>query len=194
MRTRPIFQLGKQSLRYSNFMNTKVLTLIAMTLILSACNGGFEASSALGIDSSQGASGTVTLPSAGADGCYNMDANTCLVFKATNTQRAANGLVALVYCQACTEMAYEQSKDMSDKNYLSHDRANETFAQRCKRFNIQSGCGENIAQGYTPESVVTGWMVSPAHRDNILSPNYKSLGIGLYNGYATQVFYTNTNR
>ncbi|UYL09811.1 CAP domain-containing protein [Bdellovibrio sp. SKB1291214] len=177
-------------------MNTKVLTLtmVAMMLSLTACNGGFEASSALGIDSAQGSNGSVTLPSAGADGCYGMDANTCLVFKATNTQRVANGLAALVYCQACTQMAFEQSKDMSDRQYFDHERPDETFSHRVARFGLTAGCAENIAQGYTPETVVTGWMVSPGHRNNILNGNYKSLGIGLYNGYATQVFYAGTNR
>lgn len=177
-------------------MNTKVLTLtiVAMMLSLTACNGGFEAGSALGIDSAQGSDGAVTLPSAGADGCYGMDANTCLVFKATNTQRIANGLAALVYCQACTQMAYEQSKDMSDRKYFDHERPDETFSHRVARFGLSAGAGENIAQGYSAETVVTNWMVSPGHRNNILSSSYKSLGIGLYNGYSTQVFYTGTNR
>ncbi|WP_413558232.1 CAP domain-containing protein [Bdellovibrio sp. HCB209] len=176
-------------------MSTKVFTTIAMMLSLTACNGGFEASEVLGLDSSQGSyTGGSEAPAAGADNCYQMDANTCLVFKSTNAQRAVNGLAPLAYCHSCTQMAYEQSKDMNDKNYLSHDRSSESFAARCSRFGLSSGCGENIAQGYAVEAVVAGWMVSPGHRNNILSSGYKSLGIGLYNGYATQVFYTGTNR
>lgn len=43
--------------------------------------------------------------------------------------------------------------------------------------------GENIATGYpTPRDVVTGWMHSAGHCSNILSPNYRDLGIGV-NGH-----------
>jgi uncharacterized protein YkwD len=43
--------------------------------------------------------------------------------------------------------------------------------------------GENIAAGYpTPEAVVSGWMSSPEHRDNILSPDYTEIGVGVANG------------
>jgi hypothetical protein len=39
---------------------------------------------------------------------------------------------------------------------------------------------ENIAAGYpTPEAVVQGWMSSPGHRANLLSPRYTEIGIGL---------------
>ncbi len=45
--------------------------------------------------------------------------------------------------------------------------------------------GENIAAGYdTPEAVVAGWMSSPGHRANILSPAYTEIGIGVSSGAA----------
>src|SRR5919109_1185606 len=59
-----------------------------------------------------------------------------------------------------------------------------------------SAIGENIAAGYpTPEAVVAGWMSSPGHRANILSPNFTEIGIGLaqggkYGSYWTQDFGT----
>ena len=53
--------------------------------------------------------------------------------------------------------------------------------------------GENIAYGQrTPEAVMNAWMNSDGHRSNILSSNYKSIGVGcyVYNGtlYWTQIF------
>jgi len=52
--------------------------------------------------------------------------------------------------------------------------------------------GENIAYGpTTPEAVVKGWMNSPGHKENILRPEYKSIGIGYYKGstsYWVQLF------
>lgn len=42
------------------------------------------------------------------------------------------------------------------------------------------GLGENIAAGQdSPEAVVESWMNSPGHRDNMLNPQYREIGIGL---------------
>lgn len=54
--------------------------------------------------------------------------------------------------------------------------------------------GENIAAGAkTPEAVMNVWMNSAGHRDNILNPNYKEIGVGVASGgrygmYWVQVF------
>ena len=41
----------------------------------------------------------------------------------------------------------------------------------------------SIAAGYaTPEEVVAGWMNSPGHRENILSPNFTEMGVGMTSG------------
>ncbi|MCL2116661.1 MAG: CAP domain-containing protein [Methanobrevibacter sp.] len=51
---------------------------------------------------------------------------------------------------------------------------------------------ENIANGQkTPKSVMNSWMNSPMHRNNILNPRYKSIGIGYIGGntpYWVQLF------
>ena len=42
--------------------------------------------------------------------------------------------------------------------------------------------GENIAYGYgSASAVMTGWMNSTGHRDNILTAGYKSIGVSCYN-------------
>jgi len=45
-----------------------------------------------------------------------------------------------------------------------------------------SSSGENIAVGYTSgrEVVDTGWMHSAGHRENILRPSYRLMGIGAH--------------
>ena len=47
--------------------------------------------------------------------------------------------------------------------------------------------GENIAAGQSsPEEVVESWMNSQGHRENILNPSFKYLGLGYaYNEYST---------
>ena len=45
---------------------------------------------------------------------------------------------------------------------------------------VYQAAGENIAQGQrNPEAVMTSWMNSPDHRKNIMSSNYKHIGVGV---------------
>ena len=59
-----------------------------------------------------------------------------------------------------------------------------------------NGVGENVAYGYTTGAAVTaGWMGSSGHRQNILNPDYRLLGVGAAQDadgrwYAAQVFGT----
>ncbi|MEH7453636.1 CAP domain-containing protein [Gottfriedia acidiceleris] len=49
--------------------------------------------------------------------------------------------------------------------------------------------GENIAHGQTTANeVMTDWMNSTGHRTNIMSPNFKQIGIGKVGTYWTQQF------
>jgi uncharacterized protein YkwD len=43
--------------------------------------------------------------------------------------------------------------------------------------------GENLAGGQTTAaSVVADWMDSPGHRDNILDPRWRDMGVGVRTG------------
>jgi uncharacterized protein YkwD len=43
--------------------------------------------------------------------------------------------------------------------------------------------GENLAAGQTsPEQVVTQWMNSPGHRENMLQERFTEVGVGLREG------------
>lgn len=58
------------------------------------------------------------------------------------------------------------------------------------------GCGENVAYGYsTPEAVMSAWMDSGGHRENILNQDYTNIGVGYFKdnrgrGYWAQIFTT----
>lgn len=52
-----------------------------------------------------------------------------------------------------------------------------------------SRVAENVAQGQpSPEQVVSSWMNSPEHRQNLLNPEYQHLGVGYANAFWTQKF------
>lgn len=113
-----------------------------------------------------------------------------------NKERAKYGLKPLTANWEVARVARYKSEDMRDKNYFSH--TSPTYGSpfdMLKSFGIQySYAGENIAAGQTTaQSVVTAWMNSEGHRKNILSSNFKEIGVGYakggsYGHYWTQMF------
>lgn len=56
---------------------------------------------------------------------------------------------------------------------------------------IWRAVGENVAMGFTSEdAVMKGWLGSSGHCKNIMSANYKELGVGRAGNYWTQNFAT----
>ena len=106
-----------------------------------------------------------------------------------NQTRASNGLATLCVHEALTQAAQYHSQDMIDKGYFSHNSYDgESYSARLERFGYDSyeEVGENIAWGTGtnayPDSTFQSWMNSSQHRENILSPNYREVGIGTATG------------
>ena len=112
-------------------------------------------------------------------------ATLCLI----NIQRVQYGLGALTANSVLQSAALQHSQDMVNHNFFSHDSSSgEDFEDRILRFNYaplntQWVAGENIAWGTlslsTPDAIVVSWMNSPEHRANILSGDFKELGVGV---------------
>lgn len=103
------------------------------------------------------------------------------LLKLTNAERARYNLPALILNSRLGTAAQLHAKDMATHNYFSHTGLNgSTLASRANDAGYDYRyIGENIAKGYqTPEQVVTGWMNSKGHRDNILNSNYTEVGFG----------------
>lgn len=100
----------------------------------------------------------------------------------TNAARAANGLAPLVLDDAVTAVAQNWSATQAREGRMYH---NPQYSSQIP--GGWSRAAENVASGYSPSTVVAGWMGSPGHRANILG-DYTTIGIGYVNGYATQVF------
>jgi uncharacterized protein YkwD len=108
---------------------------------------------------------------------------------AVNEQRVQNGLAPLTLNTVLQGAALEHSQDMVQHHFFSHDsNSGEDFEDRILRFqyaptNVQFVAGENLAWGTlslsTPDAIVTSWMNSPEHRANMLSPDFKELGVGV---------------
>lgn len=118
------------------------------------------------------------------------------VVQLVNEERAKAGLDLLYMDNKISDVARLKSKDMADLNYFAHNSPTYGMAgDMLLRYGITwSAWGENIASGQdTPQEVVTAWMNSPSHRENILSPYFTFIGVGYYVGadgtpYWTQMF------
>jgi len=120
------------------------------------------------------------------------------VLDLTNAERQNAGLPPLAPSPQLTQAAQTYSQVLASSDCFAHTCGPvPDFAAR----DAQAGyatfrdIGENIAAGYaTPEEVVAGWMASPGHRENILSPDFTDMGVGMVSGggqygiYWTQEF------
>ncbi|MFJ3921861.1 CAP domain-containing protein [Streptomyces sp. NPDC090022] len=110
-----------------------------------------------------------------------------------NKERAKAGCSALTVNAKLTAAAQGHSQDMAAHSTMSHTGSDGSDpGRRITRAGYTwSTYGENVAYGYSsPEQVMTGWMNSPGHRQNILNCSFKEIGVGLAqpNSYWTQAF------
>lgn len=107
------------------------------------------------------------------------------VIRLTNEQRAANGLTALSENPSLDSAAQAKGNDMLAKGYWAHFAPDGTSPWS---FFLSFGykyryAGENLARDFSDAgSAVNAWMNSPSHKENILNPNYREIGIGVVEG------------
>src|ERR1043166_189631 len=110
------------------------------------------------------------------------------VLSEMNSYRAKQGLAPLRFDPRLVLAAGDRMQDMEDLQYWSHDapdgRAPVVWLKpRGYDFRF---AGENLATGFeTVELLVQGWMESPGHRANIMSPDYDDVGIAVIDGSTT---------
>ena len=139
-----------------------------------------------------------------ADDCAGADVvpaadNVAVVGQATlcllNQQRAANGIGPLVENAALSTASAGYSQRMVAQGFFGHESPDGgTLVQRLTDAGYLGDddawvVGENIGWGQaslaTARSMVTAWMNSPGHRENLLSADYTQVGLGLALGTPT---------
>ena len=112
------------------------------------------------------------------------------VIEWTNTQREKYGLPVFRENPKLNAMAQSKAEDMLQNQYFAHESPlGEGAGDLAKVFAYEFlAIGENLAMGnfQNDESLVEAWMASPGHRENILSPTYREIGVavqkGIFNG------------
>jgi hypothetical protein len=101
------------------------------------------------------------------------------VIKLTNEKRAENGLLPLTENSTLSAAAQAKGADMLNKGYWAHFAPDGTSPWS---FFLSFGYKYRYRDFSSAGSAVDAWMNSPTHRDNILNPNYKEVGIGVVEG------------
>jgi len=112
----------------------------------------------------------------------------CLI----NDERASYGLQPVTPSDQLRDAAMSHSREMISQSYFEHTSpAGLTFMERIEATGYMRGArawtvGENLVWGTgplsTPQALVTAWMNSPPHRENLLRPTYREIGIAALPG------------
>jgi hypothetical protein len=102
-----------------------------------------------------------------------------------NSERRSKGLLPLSENPILDQSAYLKAKDILEKGYFSHwspEGTSPWYWFRAVGYDYQFA-GENLAIGFLDSKEVhEALMSSLSHRQNILNPNYKEIGIAVLKG------------
>jgi len=104
------------------------------------------------------------------------------IIELTNKERLAQGLEQLETSEILNQTAALKLHDMFDKNYFAHNSPENVKPWHWFKtvgYNY-TYAGENLAMNFIEaEDAIKAWMNSPSHRDNIVSDNYKEIGVAV---------------
>jgi uncharacterized protein YkwD len=116
----------------------------------------------------------------------NADSMRDRVWELLNNERTRNGLEPLARDAVLEAEAEQYACEMIYYDFFAHENpvTGSTLGDRAAAFEYDYWMiGENLAAGQTsPEQVVTDWMNSPGHRENMLQERYTEVGVGLREG------------
>ena len=106
------------------------------------------------------------------------------IIKAVNDERKSRALPELSYSAELSEAAKIRAKEISVS--YGHFRPDNSWWRTVSELAM----GENIAKGQaSPYDVMAEWMLSDGYRENILSTEYKTIGVGYYYDSNTDTYY-----
>ncbi len=119
------------------------------------------------------------------------EVNEQAMFALVNNERSKSGVAPLTWREDVVPSARGHAKDMWQREYFGHVSPDgETVGDRLAEEEVDfTLAGENLALAPTLETAHTGLMNSQGHRENILEPRFKQMGIGVIdNGIYGKMF------
>ena len=107
--------------------------------------------------------------------------STQILLENMNQARLQQGLSALSIDAGLAQAAQRHADLMVESGMLEHQLPGEPgLAERCNAAGGHfSSIAENIAEGGSLKDIHASWMQSQAHRDNIVTPGFTAVGIGV---------------
>jgi len=165
--------------------------MVGLAVSLSAC--GDRSAGVVGPPAGSGGSPVAVGPVAGGQtGGAGPTADEQQILSEVNAVRAQARDCGSVHFAAAGPLTWNaqlataarlHSQDMADRSYFAHDTPDGVTPQtRMERagYTGWTATGENIAAGYTVSKVMAGWLASPGHCENIMRPQFRELGVGIY--------------
>lgn len=103
----------------------------------------------------------------------------------TNKEREKMGLSKLTFNTTLSQAAEAKAFNMFEENYWSHfsPSGKDPWGFINARGYKFSYAGENLARNFTSsDEVVTAWMNSPTHKENIVNSKYQDIGVAVLEG------------
>jgi len=101
------------------------------------------------------------------------------ILQLVNLERKKKNLQPLTLSKELSDAAKIRAEEQIQ--YWSHTRPDGRQFKTAIKTGIFKLLGENLNRGAnSPEQVVDAWMKSPAHRENILYPDFREMGIAVY--------------
>lgn len=107
------------------------------------------------------------------------------VVRATNAERISAGLKSLSYNEKLADAARRKAANMFSENYWAH---NSPSGKSPWNWFIAAGysylyAGENLAKDFgSTDRLMSAWMASPTHKENVINPKYSEIGIAVVPG------------
>jgi uncharacterized protein YkwD len=115
---------------------------------------------------------------------HNLSRAQLSLLTAINSARAAAGVAPLRASSTLTSAASWQSRALARAGYLDHTSPDgSTLVDRLMRARWRGmAAGEDLAVAGAPADAVAMWLQSPGHRENLLRPSFRTVGLGLARG------------
>jgi uncharacterized protein YkwD len=109
-----------------------------------------------------------------------------------NAEREKAGAPPLVMDEGLRRTARAHSSDMWQRQYFAHTDpdGHDPFDRMRAGGAVFSTAGENLALARSTERAMEGLMNSPGHRQNILDPDFRRVGIGVVDGGVYGMMFT----
>lgn len=165
-----------------SFTILSVLVLIATLVTSIILVANFDNENFLGAENQSQTPAESNAVAGNADYSEGLTFDNAKLLEGTNRERGGAGVNPLTISDKLNASAQKKCEDMVAKNYWSHNdpQGNEPWHFFTDAGYSYNDAGENLAYGYIKEGdVITGWMNSPAHKENLLATKFTEVGFGV---------------